>query len=173
MCRQSVILLLKSPLYFLFLKLIATCLFSIDWQGIMFRLVPKVNVFTFSGVCSKTIQVLMGLLLFFFKSKPKKCKLWQEINRIYVGSRGWLTLVEQGKWRPLSVCFFPVASLTEPELLLLHFWQLTFLYLEFGCHGCLRPGPVLSTHKLNAGSYTAVTELLRVRVITKEEAEHG
>lgn len=69
MCRQTVMLLLKSPLYFLFLKLIGTCLFSIDLQSIMFRLVPKVNVFTFSGVCSKTTHVLMGLLPFFFFNK--------------------------------------------------------------------------------------------------------
>lgn len=72
MCRQTVILLLKSPLYFLFLALIAACLFSIDLQSIMFPLVPKVNVFTFSGVWSKTVHVLMGLLPFFFLIKNLK-----------------------------------------------------------------------------------------------------
>lgn len=38
------------------------------------------------------------------------------------------------------------------------FWQLTFQYLESGGPSCLRPGRVLSTHKLNAGSDAAVTE---------------
>lgn len=38
------------------------------------------------------------------------------------------------------------------------FWQLTFRYLESGGPSCLRPGRVLSTHKLNAGSDAAVTE---------------